>query len=359
MPTRPIVPNEDLYARLEIAPDASFETIEIAWRALLKRHHPDIAGADALEVAKRINVAHDWLSDPRLRERYDLERRRRNGHASRHLGGWESSSPSSAAPPRPVHRHAPIDPATALRRFLDRVGRLNQDELDRLSVAETNSIAFVASIRRFLTPERLAAVDAVEGRVRARLRPADWANAPIRDAILAAAHELVLGGFLDDNLAEPSRGRARDRLMRGWEAALDQPRYGPNTRVVRRMIERVGGMGATDLATLARASGRSRLPTDPWPRGLDPEEDDGLRVSSALAGRDAVDAAAPTLASLDRATANRAKRLLGRTAHAFVLRHGFTASEFAGLVAPWTTATGDPGTGRGSDPLPGPIVRRR
>jgi hypothetical protein len=355
MPTRPVVPTDDLYARLEVRPDASFETIEIAWRSLLKRHHPDIAGADALDLAKRINVAHDWLSDPGLRERYDVEQRRRNGH--RTLGtGWRPAQPPQ---PRPVYRHVHVDPATALRRFLDRVGRLSQDELDRLSVADTNSIAFVASIRRFLTPERAAAVDAVEGQVRTRLRPADWACAPIRDAILAAAHELVLGGFLDDNLAEPSRGRARDRLMRGWEAALDQPRYGPNTRIVRRLIDRAAELDPVALVTMIRAGGRSRIPPDPWPRGLDPEEDDGLRVSSALAGRDTIAAARAALDLLERAQARRAERLLARTAHAFVLRHGFTAPEFASLVAPWKAATGDPGTGRGSEPGPGPTVRRR
>jgi hypothetical protein len=360
MPPRPVVPSDDLYARLEVQPSASFETIEIAWRTLLKRHHPDIAGAKALEVAKRINVAHDWLSDPSLRERYDQERRRGNGH--RPVGSGPTAPPAPTPRParaRSVHRHGPVDPAAALRRFLDRVGRLSQDELDRLSVAETNSIAFVASIRRFLTPERQAAVDAVEGQVRARLRPVDWAAAPIRDAILAAAHEIVLGGFLDDNLGEPSRGRARDRLMRGWEAAIDQPRYGPNTRIVRRFVERAAMLDAEALAAMVRASGRARIPPDPWPRGLDPEEDDGLRVSSALAGRDAIAAASAALNGLERIPARRAERLLGRTAHAFVLRHGFTADEFASLAAPWKAATGDPGTGRGGDPLPGPIVRRR
>jgi hypothetical protein len=180
-----------------------------------------------------------------------------------------------------------------------------------------------------------------------------------RDAILAAAHELVLGGFLDDNLAEPSRGRARDRLMRGWEAALDQPRYGPNTRLVRRLIDRAADLDPAALATMIRASGRSRIPADPWPRGLDPEEDDGLRVSSALAGRDAIAAAGPGLAGLERSLRRRAERLLARTAHAFVLRHGFTGVEFASLVAPWKAATGDPGTGRGFEPPPGPTVRRR
>src|SRR5919201_6942807 len=105
MPARPVVPSDDLYSRLEVASDATFETIEIAWRSLLKRHHPDIAGADALEVAKRINVAHDWLSDPALRDRYDRERRRGNGHRP----------PASSPTPRPaptsvVHRHAHVAP---------------------------------------------------------------------------------------------------------------------------------------------------------------------------------------------------------------------------------------------------------
>src|SRR6476659_3289657 len=76
MPPKPLVPTDDLYARLELPVDASGEAIEVAWRALLKRHHPDVAGGDsgADERAKRINVAHDWLSDPDLRARYDRER---------------------------------------------------------------------------------------------------------------------------------------------------------------------------------------------------------------------------------------------------------------------------------------------
>ena len=44
MAPRPMLPPDDLYARLELPVDASYEAIEIAWRALLKRHHPDVAG---------------------------------------------------------------------------------------------------------------------------------------------------------------------------------------------------------------------------------------------------------------------------------------------------------------------------
>ncbi|HYH91911.1 MAG TPA: J domain-containing protein, partial [Candidatus Saccharimonadales bacterium] len=74
MPPRAPLPADDLYARLGVPIDASSEAIEVAWRGLLRIHHPDVAGPDALELAKRINVAHDWLSDPSLRQRYDTER---------------------------------------------------------------------------------------------------------------------------------------------------------------------------------------------------------------------------------------------------------------------------------------------
>ena len=36
-----LLPADDLYARLEVDVNASPEAIEVAWRALLKRHHPD------------------------------------------------------------------------------------------------------------------------------------------------------------------------------------------------------------------------------------------------------------------------------------------------------------------------------
>jgi curved DNA-binding protein CbpA/DNA-binding transcriptional regulator YdaS (Cro superfamily) len=350
---RPVVPEDDLYARLEVAPDASSETIEIAWRALLKRHHPDVAGGEGLELAKRINVAHDWLSDRELRARYDAERL----HVDVRRAPWTPRTAGAATPERGrTRRRAPETPAHALQRFLDRVARLNADELDRLSVAETTSIAFVASIRRFLSPDSLAAVDAVEPEVRRRLAPRDWANPAIRDAILAAAHEIVLGRFLDEHLSEPFRGRARDRLMRGWEAAVAQPRYGPNSASVRRFVDRARALTSDEARALARAI-RGRIHPDPWPPDLDPDEHDGLRVSTVIAGNDAVAAARPALESVDRATASRASRLLRRTAHAMVLGHAFGREDLDALLYAWRVATGDkPGS---RDEAARATVRRR
>lgn len=368
MPIRPSLPTDDLYARLEVPVDATVEAIELAWRALLKRHHPDVAGVDGLELAKRINVAHDWLTDPELRARYDRERHprayARRASTSPRDAAWSPRSRGAGAAPRagptPHVAHPrpprPLDPEEALRRFVERAGRLSRDELDRLSVAEPPPIAFVASIRRFLGPDRVAALDAAEARVREAVGPDAWATLPIRDAVLAAAHEIVLAPFLDEHLSGAFLDRARDRLTRSWEAAVDQPRYGPNTPAVERVVVRAALLTTDELRRLVRAAGRGRIADLPWPRGIDPAEDEVFRVSSALAVRDV--SAAPDDVGLDRVTASRARRLLGRVAHAQVLRHAFTAAAFAELVEPWRIATGDPGTGRGATGIPNPSVRR-
>ena len=363
MPPRHALPGDDLYARLEVPFDATPEAIEVAWRALLKRHHPDIAGAEALELAKRINVAHDWLSNAELRARYDRERHP-NLRRSPRAAGWSprraaetaatATTADEAHHPRP-RPPWPRNPEEALSRYLERVRRLTRDELDRLSMAEPPPIAFVASIRRFLGPDRSAALERAEREVE-RAAPAEaWRVNAVRDALLSAAHEIVLAPFLDEHLSEAYLDRARERLTRAWEAAIDQPRYGPNTPGVERLVARAAGLAREELRVLARAA-PDAIDEEPWPPGIDPAEDEVFRVSSALARRD-VAAAAPT-AGVDRATLGRARRSLRAAAHAMVLRHAFPAEDFRALLRPWLEATGDPGTGRGSATMPRPVVRR-
>ena len=253
-----LVPEDDLYGRLEVAVDASPEAIELAWRALLKRHHPDVAGDTlvALERAKRINVAHDWLSDSGLRARYDRERLGLGAiPPGRARTGVRHGRPPRAWPPQPAPRPTAArarrstrpdlvrgEPAQRLERFLDRVTRLSDDELDRLAAAEPPPIAFLATIRRFVTPDAAAAFEATEAAVAARVPRERWAEVGLREGLLGVAAELVLSPFLDDTLAEPFRGRARDRLLRAWEASIDQPRYGPNGAEVAAVRDRVATM---------------------------------------------------------------------------------------------------------------------
>ncbi len=337
---RPPLPSDDLHARLGVPIDASVEAIEIAWRGLLRRHHPDVAGDEGLEMAKRINVAHDWLSDPALRARYDRERGLRHAVGPRgdgqggrwHARGAEAAGHGSSASRRsqPAARARPHDPDAAIRRFLERVAALTPTDLDRLALAEPPPIAFGATIRRFLPPAQRAALDDVETRIGATLPPGAE-RSTIRDAIDGYATELVLGSFLDELLTEPFRSRANERLTRGWDAAVDRPRYGPNGAGVEAFLRRLGGLDAAGVARLA-ATGVGLPAEDPWPGGLTPEDDDGLRVSSALAGRDA-QVAIPMGA--DGPAPPRARRAVARLAHLLVLRHAFAPTTFADLTAPW------------------------
>lgn len=358
MSPRQPIPADDLYARLEISIDASSEAIEVAWRALLRLHHPDIAGPSGLERSKRINVAHDWLSDQDLRARYDHERGIRRsvrdtaGRDPRRSGHDEAPAASPPTAPSSARRR-PLDPAETLARFLERVAKLDPDEIDRLACAEPPPIAFGATIARFLPPDRLAALEAMEGAVDARLDPVAAGRPGVRDAVEGYGTELVLGPFLDDLLSEPFRERTRERLTRGWEAAIGQPRYGPNSDGVRALLGRLAVLDAAGVAALAAATGRSRSddPADaPWPPGASPDDDEALRVSSVLAAQDASGSIPAGLT--DRATLGRARRSSERLAHLLVLRTAFAPSAFDSLTRPWRPRFLP-------DDRPGPRVRNR
>jgi hypothetical protein len=243
------------------------------------------------------------------------------------------------------------DPAERLARFLERVGRLTPDEMDRLAAAEPPPIAFLATIRRFLTPDARVAFDATETALAALVPRERWTEVGLREGLLGVAAELVLAPFLDDTLAEPFRGRARERLLRAWEASVDQPRHGPNAADVAALRARVAAMTAAGTAAFLRASQGIVADERPWPAGLDSDEDEALRISAQLAAADVAAAlAVPGLAPTSEA---RIRRLLGRLGHVTALRHGFTADAFAALMAPLGAVDGGP------DPATfGPEVRR-
>lgn len=50
---------------------ASVEVIDAAFKTLAKLHHPDVSATGGDERIKRLNLAHDWLTDPLRRRRYD------------------------------------------------------------------------------------------------------------------------------------------------------------------------------------------------------------------------------------------------------------------------------------------------
>ena len=180
------------------------------------------------------------------------------------------------------------------------------------------------------------ALESVEAEIGRRLAPDVLGRSGIRDVLDAYAAELVLGSFLDDLLSEPFRERTRERLTRGWDAAVGQPRYGPNGAAIEALLRRLRSLDSPGLARLAASGTHARLGEEPWPPGASAEDDEALRVSSLLAARDA--AAAIPRVSTDDAALSRARRAAARLAHLLVLRHAFAPATFAALTAPWRPA---------------------
>jgi curved DNA-binding protein CbpA len=82
---------DDPYEILGVARGSSDEAIAAAYRALARRHHPDIAGEPATATMMRINAAFDAIRTAELRAAWD-ER-----------AGWTAPAPTSrsgAARPR-------------------------------------------------------------------------------------------------------------------------------------------------------------------------------------------------------------------------------------------------------------------
>jgi len=67
------MPTKDYYEVLGVARDAAPDEIKRAYRALARRHHPDVAHdkAGAEHLFKEINEAYEVLSDPQKRAQYD------------------------------------------------------------------------------------------------------------------------------------------------------------------------------------------------------------------------------------------------------------------------------------------------
>ena len=68
---------DDHYATLRVAPDADGGAIRSAYRALMRRYHPDVNGSRGAGArAKAINEAYACLRDPERRALYDRDRDR-------------------------------------------------------------------------------------------------------------------------------------------------------------------------------------------------------------------------------------------------------------------------------------------
>jgi curved DNA-binding protein CbpA len=106
-PTGP-PPTTDLYRLLDVAPSATTSEIETAWRAAIRRAHPDIAGdPDATAAAARLNLAREWLTDPDGRAAYDRSRRRTRGSGPLASGSDGTYGPRAAQGVAPRAEYEP------------------------------------------------------------------------------------------------------------------------------------------------------------------------------------------------------------------------------------------------------------
>ena len=349
------IPAHDLYACLGVAVDADVAAIDRAWRSLLKRHHPDVAGTTSLEVAKLINVAHDWLSRPALRARYDAARRRRTAvtagrpagarptSGTRQAGRHDRTTGRRAArarpPGRPLYRepdeldtiHGPV--AEAVREFLHVAARLTVDDVDRLRVSDP--LVFAPSVRAFVPPELWERVEDLEARLRTVLPARAWADERVRSSACSFGHALVLELFLWHYLDNAEM--IVERMRRGWELCVGLPRYGPNTAEVLGVVTNLGRLTATQARRLA--AGWSTIDEDePWPADASEYDYTALEVSAALARRDAAAVPLPARLRPDEAAAVRAA--FARTVHVITLRPIFSLREYARLRVPWQETLG-------------------
>lgn len=74
------------YSTLQVTEDACQEVIDAAWKALMKKFHPDANPGVDPKFATRLNLAHEILSSPMLKAIHDQKiaayRRDRGLHGS-------------------------------------------------------------------------------------------------------------------------------------------------------------------------------------------------------------------------------------------------------------------------------------
>jgi uncharacterized protein YecT (DUF1311 family) len=134
------------YETLGVSPNAEDVVIDAAYKAMMKRHHPDAPGRDAGKddaEAKAINEAYRVLRDPETRARYDRDLAS-GGASSR---GWERpADPEPTQPPPPPVSSKPARSGGLVSAgFMGLAATVIVGALGSLGVGQTSSTTAAAS----------------------------------------------------------------------------------------------------------------------------------------------------------------------------------------------------------------------
>jgi len=132
----------DPYHVLQVAPDAEPEVIQAAYRALARKHHPDVGGSE-LQMAM-LNAAWETLRSEDERARYDLQRRptiEATALASQPQAVVRTPAAAAAAPAGAWSR--PISPRARSGTVLD-YGRYAGLSLGEIALQDRNYLEWLA-----------------------------------------------------------------------------------------------------------------------------------------------------------------------------------------------------------------------
>ena len=95
----------DPYKLLQVDPEADVEIIQVAYRKLAQRYHPDVAhGVDAAGRMAELNAARDLLVDPVARAAHDAARK----SGGCRPGGRAGAAAGPAAGPSPANQSGSV-----------------------------------------------------------------------------------------------------------------------------------------------------------------------------------------------------------------------------------------------------------
>ena len=97
-----VMAGPDPYKLLQVDPEADVEIIQVAYRKLAQRYHPDVAhGADAAQRMAELNAARDLLVDPVARAAHDAARKSPGSGGAAGAPGAARTGARAAARPLP------------------------------------------------------------------------------------------------------------------------------------------------------------------------------------------------------------------------------------------------------------------